>query len=46
VALIVSRFRPVLDGRLYRGVNQALGLALVAFALLLLRDGLTLTGLR
>ena len=45
VAVLASRFRGVLAGRGYLLVMRLLGLALVAFALMLARDGLRLLDL-
>lgn len=45
VAFVAGRSGRLLSGKAYGAVMRALGLALVVFALLLFRDGLTLTGL-
>lgn len=45
LALLVAGFRDLLVNRFYLLLNRLLGLLLLAFALLLLRDGLRLFGL-
>lgn len=45
VAIVAGRSRRLLTGTAYGAVMRALGLALLVFAFLLLRDGLALTGL-
>jgi threonine/homoserine/homoserine lactone efflux protein len=42
IALVVARFGQLLDSRLYLYFNRLLGLALLVFAVLFLRDGLAL----
>ena len=45
IALLVGRWRDFLAGRAYLWTMRILGLCLIGFALLLLKDGFTLTGL-
>jgi threonine/homoserine/homoserine lactone efflux protein len=45
IALLVGRSRDFLSGALYLWVMRLLGMLLIGFAVLLFREGLTLTGL-